>query len=427
MDACVTAKSVFFSVFLVLCVVPRFCEGVNLVDCANNYVDRNDAIAKYFYMGFTYSEIISFLYVFNGVNIGYRQFQKILRKLGLRRNNFQRQLVYNEVIRAVEQELSKTGQNFGYRTMQLRLKQKYHISISRHSLGRIMRHLDPEGVQRRLRRRLHRRQYQSNGPNNLWHIDGWDKLKQFGMCIHGCIDGYSRRVLWLEASATNNDPYVICRYFSKCVRALGGVPKTIRADRGTENVNVEDMQCILRHLQEENPVSFIYGKSTGNQRIESWWSKLGLYGMTSWISHFKNLSNYGIIDTSKELDIQCILFCYIHLLHDELNEIVRLWNAHYIRKSTNPDQPNGRPDVLYYLSDQFGGIECLRPVCAEDLNNLSHHLTRDIPYTKESYRELFCIVMDDAGMSLPSSLEEAADLLVFLLDTVQNDINNLDE
>ena len=40
----------------------------------------------------------------------------------------------------------------------------------------------------------------------MWHVDGYDKLKLFGSPIHGCIDGYSRQILWLNVSPTNNDP-----------------------------------------------------------------------------------------------------------------------------------------------------------------------------------------------------------------------------
>lgn len=25
----------------------------------------------------------------------------------------------------------------------------------------------------------------------MWHCDGMDKLKRFGIAIHGCIDGYN--------------------------------------------------------------------------------------------------------------------------------------------------------------------------------------------------------------------------------------------
>ena len=29
----------------------------------------------------------------------------------------------------------------------------------------------------------------SKGPNFIWHVDRYDKLKTFGFNIHGCIDG----------------------------------------------------------------------------------------------------------------------------------------------------------------------------------------------------------------------------------------------
>lgn len=35
------------------------------------------------------------------------------------------------------------------------------------------------------------------GPNYVWHADGYDKLKPFGLAIHGCIDGYVQSVYHL--------------------------------------------------------------------------------------------------------------------------------------------------------------------------------------------------------------------------------------
>ena len=84
------------------------------------------------------------------------------------------------------------------------------LCIDRESVRLILKALDPEGVVLRRRRRLRRTQYLSKGPNYLHHIDGWDKMKRYGLCVHGCVDGYSRRVMWLEASRTNNDPYIRC-------------------------------------------------------------------------------------------------------------------------------------------------------------------------------------------------------------------------
>ena len=55
-----------------------------------------------------------------------------------------------------------------------------------------------------------------NGPNHLWDIDGYDKLKPFGFCIHGAIDGFSRRILWLDVGYTNNYPTVISQNYVDC-------------------------------------------------------------------------------------------------------------------------------------------------------------------------------------------------------------------
>lgn len=76
-----------------------------------------------------------------------------------------------------------------------------------------MRVIDPGGVERRKQKRLLRRQYAAPGPNFVWHIDGYDKLKPFGFAIHGAIDGFSRRIMWLEVGPSNNSPNIVSRYF----------------------------------------------------------------------------------------------------------------------------------------------------------------------------------------------------------------------
>lgn len=44
------------------------------------------------------------------------------------------------------------------------------------------------------------------------HCDGYDKLKPFGFPIHACIDGWSRKVLWLYVMQSNNWPHNIATY-----------------------------------------------------------------------------------------------------------------------------------------------------------------------------------------------------------------------
>ena len=49
--------------------------------------------------------------------------------------------------------------------------------------------MNADGTRQRKTRRLSRRVYLSKGPNYIWHVDGYDKLKPYGIAIHGCIDG----------------------------------------------------------------------------------------------------------------------------------------------------------------------------------------------------------------------------------------------
>ena len=145
----------------------------------------------------------------------------------------------------------------------------------------------------------------------------------------------------------------MCKYFSAAISQISGAPNMVRADRGTENVNMEQMQIFLRSANNDNRArlgtTFLYGRSTANQRIECWWSKFGSRGMTTWIEHFKAIVAAGIIDTSNDLDIDCCRFCYMPLLRVELDEIKMLWNTHHIRTSRNQASPSGRPrrDVLH--------------------------------------------------------------------------------
>ena len=63
--------------------------------------------------------------------------------------------------------------------------------------------IDPEGVSMSKKKTIKRRTCETNGPFDVFHIDGNDKLKRFGVAIHGCIDGFSRKLIWLFAGHTS--------------------------------------------------------------------------------------------------------------------------------------------------------------------------------------------------------------------------------
>ena len=261
----------------------------------NNALMREEVIQNYFNLGFTAPEICLFLVSVHGIRMSLRHLKRILRRLGCTRRRRQSDL--DDVVQAVEEELRGSGSLLGYRAMHQRLTNQRGIITTREVVSHVLRIFDPEGVELRSRHRLRRRLYRSKGPNYLWHIDGYDKLKPFGFCIHGAIDGFSRRIVWLEVASSNNDPRIIAQYFLDYVRQLGGTARVVRGDRGTENSNIAAIQRFFRRSMADDfagDKSFMFGKSTSNQRIEAWWGRLRQGCADWWIEFSKDLRDSGL-------------------------------------------------------------------------------------------------------------------------------------
>ena len=386
--------------------------------------DRDSIIENYFNAGYKYCEILAYLILYHGINISLRQLKRILNTKGLRRRKHPSDL--GDVINVIEMEIQGRGSCIGYRAMWQRLRNDHKLVVSQNIVRQALKLIDPDGVTRRRKHRLQRRHYKARGPNHLWHLDGYDKLKPFGFCIHGCIDGYSRRIMWLEVGTTNNDPRVIAKYYIDCVRQVGGTPSIVRADRGTENVKVAGIQRFLRRNDEDSfsgNSSFMYGKSVSNQRIEAWWSQLRKGCTEWWINYFKDLRDRGLYCDADIINVKCLRFCFMPVIQDELQRVARLWNSHRIRPSTNQESPPGKPDMLYYLSTTTDDAEeCKHALDASELDiaeelccsNISH------PESYMQFKHLATVIMNEQGLSLPQSPEMAEDLYVRLLIEVED-------
>ena len=82
------------------------------------------------------------------------------------------------------------------------------------------------------------------GANSLWHQDGNEKLRPWGFYVHGCIDGYSRLIVYLQV-ASNKRAATVTRLFKKAVESFG-IPSRVRGDYGTENNGIEDFMVRAR-------------------------------------------------------------------------------------------------------------------------------------------------------------------------------------
>ena len=106
-----------------------------------------------------------------------------------------------------------TSEHIGYRHRTEIISLKYGVNISKEHVKKALVDVDTEGVSMRKKKTIKRRTYETNRPVDVFHIDGNDKLKRFGFAIHGCIDGFSRKLIWLFVSTTNNDPFVVANFY----------------------------------------------------------------------------------------------------------------------------------------------------------------------------------------------------------------------
>ena len=222
---------------------------------------EDDIIRCYFNDGFAYKEIRHFFKTFHGNDISERTLKRRIKRLGLSRRNtpYDRNLVRQPT----QSMLDGPGSLGGYRTVWHRL-QRQGNRVPRVVVANMLQELDPVGVQDRAANRLKRRTYQNIGPDFAWHCDGYDKLKPFGFPIHGCIDGWSRKILWLYVTRSNNFPSNIAAYFLEAVDEFGGCPVDLITDLGTENGLMAGIQSFFR----DDPDSHRYVPSPRKQRVE---------------------------------------------------------------------------------------------------------------------------------------------------------------
>ena len=77
-----------------------------------------------------------------------------------------------------------------------------------------------------------RRSYNVASSNALWHYDGLHYLIRWWIVIHGGIDGYSRRIVYIRAS-NNNRADTVFNLFLDATRICGW-PSRVRSDCGGE-------------------------------------------------------------------------------------------------------------------------------------------------------------------------------------------------
>ena len=276
-------------------------------------MNRHDAITFYFNLGLQYKDILTCLAHNHGMIVSYRHLKRLLKGQGLYRKKYFSPLI--TILKFVMKEVRHAGQMQGHKWLHLKCVQN-KLVVTQEVVRLILSLLVPENVRQRSKRRLQRRRYCTQGSNWVWHVDSYDKLKPYGICINGCVDGFSRNIIWLEAYTTNSDPKVIASYYVQAVEEHGGAPTKMRSDLGTENSSIECMQIFLRSNHQDRHAahqSFMKGASKTNQRIEAWWSILRRQNAQYYMNMFGHLKDEGMF-SGDFLDKSLIQFCFLKLI-----------------------------------------------------------------------------------------------------------------
>ena len=112
-------------------------------------------------------------------------------------------------------------------------------------------------------------------------MDGNHMLIRWRFVVHGCIDGYSRTVLYLKCVTNSAEP--VLSHFQDAILRFR-CQLRIQYDYDTEHKNVA--RWILNH-HGGHTKPFLPGLSVHNQRIERLWLDVRIYVLQQFTNRFR--------------------------------------------------------------------------------------------------------------------------------------------
>ena len=197
-------------------------------------------------------EILDYMKQDFGDNIwSLRTLARRLQELGKTYINYE--ISVDDVEEAVEKEFNGPGEVLRYRAMNEKLRTEYSIYVPRHLVHNVMCDVDPEGIAaRQLNKKIkkHKQPFTSEGPLWVASLDGHDKLCGYQsstvpLGVYGCLDTFSRKLLFLFLCFSNSEPEIIGKNFLKYMSKSKLLPYFLRVDRDTETGKMCSIHAFL--------------------------------------------------------------------------------------------------------------------------------------------------------------------------------------
>lgn len=221
--------------------------------------------------------------------------------------------------------LVKDFPNYGIVMMWGQLK-SMNIFVPRNRVRESLIRVSPQFIRHRRCHAISRRVYSVPSSNFLWHIDGLHCLIRWKIVIHGGIDGFSRRIVYLRASC-NNRAETVFRLFLDAVTECGW-PSRVRSDKGRENVDVARAMLAVRGTGRN---SHITGSSVHNQRIERLWRDTFRCVGQVYYSLFYDMEDSGMLNPDSDMDLFSLQYVFLPRINAQLVQFVKAWNRHPLR------------------------------------------------------------------------------------------------
>jgi len=179
----------------------------------------------------------------------------------------------------------------------------------------------------------------------------------------------------------------------------------LRTDCGTENVTVAAMQSFLRNDHRAH----VYGTSPSNQRIEAWWSFLRRGNVQWWLELFQSFADEGIFHVGHGKETDCLRFCFMTAVRNNLNDVVQQWNTYRIRQSAGARCPPGVPDELFYFPAS-PAVDCLCGNVGQLTPDILQSVRQPAICADADFGDYLMYLCQQHGWQPPQSVTESAAL-----------------